>query len=116
MLIPKKLLLFVAVAGFCYLYLAPKRVAWFNGMMKKARLEAGGDREEASKDAVQERILKDVCPMADLEEYKPGAWSEFTAEDTVSVAITHDFFCDGQARKYLFRLRYGQVTEIIDLR
>lgn len=64
---------------------------------------------------VTARIIVDLCPRADLSDYKPMGWSDYFETDAISNSITHAFSCDGMHRKYLFRLRYGSISEIIDL-
>ncbi|MDQ3000052.1 MAG: hypothetical protein M3Y08_02145 [Fibrobacterota bacterium] len=65
---------------------------------------------------VQARIIVEICPTADLSEYRSKSWTDYNPQDEVASAITHTFTCDGVMRTFLFRLRYGLISEIIDLR
>lgn len=115
MRIPVNLLVFLAVAGVFYLVILPKKAAFTSGLLKS--MGAGPmSREDSVKTMVHARIIVDVCPMADLSEYRPVRWSEYGEVDPVTTQVIHEFTCDGDGRKFLFRLRNGLVTEIIDLR
>ncbi|MDB5105687.1 MAG: hypothetical protein JWP91_3376 [Fibrobacteres bacterium] len=115
MKIPMNLLVFVAVAGVFYLYILPKKNQYVSGLMKS--MGAGGpvSREDSVKAMVEARIIVDLCPRADLSEYRPRSWSDYGAVDDATSSIVHEFSCDGANRKFLFRLRYGSITEIVDL-
>ena len=115
MRIPVNLLVFLAVAGVFYLVILPKKAAFTANLMKS--MGAGHlSREDSVKTMVRARILVDICPMADLSEYHPLGWSDYGEVDATSSQVIHEFTCDAQNRKYLFRLRNGLVGEIIDLR
>ncbi|GEM_PF-3526759 len=115
MKIPMNLLVFLAIAGVFYLFILPKKNAFVSGLMKS--LGTGPvSREDSVKTMVEARILVDLCPRADLSEYRAKSWSDYSAEDEVTSSITHTFTCDDVAKKFLFRLRYGLITEIVDLR
>jgi hypothetical protein len=115
MKIPVNLLVFLAVAGVFYLVILPKKNAFVSDLMKS--MGAGNvSREDSVKAMVQARIIVDMCPIADLSEYRPGVWTDYIPHDEVSSAITHTFTCDGVMRKFMFRLRYGSISEIIDMR
>jgi hypothetical protein len=109
--IPIKLLLFLAVAGFFYLVLLPKRAALVSTLLRKKL-----SPEDSIHALVVEKILKEICPPQDLCEYKPTGWEAIYRPDNVTSAVNHEFTSDGARRKFLFRIRYGRVTEIIDLR
>jgi hypothetical protein len=115
MRIPLKLLLFVAGTGFFYGFILPKKAAFSFDLIKSFR---GGPRtgEDSAKALVEARIRAEVCPQANLSEYRPGSWSDYATTGPAEAMIIHRFTCDGQDRKFLFRLRYGVVSEIIDLR
>ncbi len=115
MRIPVKLLVFVLAGSLFYGFVLPKKAAYTHDLLKTFR---GGpvSPEDSAKALVEARVRADVCPQADLSEYRPLAWSDFAAAGPSDASITHRFKCDGQDREFLFRLRYGAVTEIIDLR
>lgn len=116
MRIPVKLLLFLAVTGFFYGFILPKKAAFSYELIKTFR---GGpvSGEDSVKAMVEARILADICPRADLSEYRPVGWSDYAAggEGEGEAMIIHRFSCDAQDRKFLFRVRHGVVSEIIDL-
>lgn len=117
MKIPVNLLVFLAVAGVFYLVILPQRTRFVSTLLKS--VGAGSvSREDTLKTMVEARILADLCPMADLSEYRKGAWSDYDPGLGAdgSASLTHAFQCNGQERKFLFRFRYGSITEIIDLR
>jgi hypothetical protein len=115
MRIPVNLLVFLAVAGVFYLYILPKKAAFTKNLLES--MGAGHvSREDSVKTMVKARILVDICPMADLSEYHPVQWSDYGEVDGTTSQVIHEFTCDAQNRKYLFRLRGGLVSEIIDLR
>jgi hypothetical protein len=109
------LLVFLAVAGVFYLVILPKKAAFTQNLIKGF---GGGavPREDSVKAMVSARVLVDICPVADLSEYRPVRWTDYFEEGATMASVTHEFTCDGNARKYLFRLRNGLVSEIIDLR
>jgi hypothetical protein len=114
MRIPLKLVAFLCATGLFYGFGLPKRAAFTHGLIKTFR---GGPvtREDSAKALVEARIRADICPQADLSEYRSVHWSEYTTVGPTEVSITHRFTCDAQNRKFLFRLRNGVVSEIIDL-
>lgn len=115
MKVPTRLIFFIALVLFIYLKVLPKHAHFMQDLIKKSGL-GKVSREDSVKDAVQARIMVDVCPAADLNEYKAGAWSDYSPENDIDAAITHEFTCDGNQRKFLFRLHRGIVNEIVDLR
>jgi hypothetical protein len=114
MRIPVKLLFFLAVAGFFYGFVLPKKAAFSYELIKTFR---GGpvSGEDSVKAMVEARIRADICPQADLSEYHPVGWSDYAAGGEGEAMIIHRFRCDAQDRKFLFRVRYGVVSEIVDL-
>lgn len=114
MKIPVNLLVFLAVAGTFYLVILPKRTQFVSALMISMGAKSVS-REDSAKAMVQARILVDLCPRADLSEYKAQGWTDYFETDGISNSITHAFSCDGTNRKFLFRLRYGSITEIIDM-
>ena len=115
MRIPVNLLVFLAVAGVFYLVILPKKTRFVANLMESMGVKSVS-REDSAKALVAARIMVDLCPRADLSEYKALGWSDYFENDKTSSSITHVFSCDGINRKYLFRLRYGSISEIIDLR
>lgn len=115
MRIPANLLVFLAVAGVFYGFILPKKAAFTHDLIRSF---GGGpvSREDSAKAMVEARVLVELCPKADLSEYRPGAWTDYAAESPEDASITHAFSCDGQDRKFLFRLHEGVITEIVDLR
>ena len=114
MKIPINLLVFVAVAGTFYLIILPKKTRFVSALMQSMGAKSGS-REDSVKAMVEARIIVDLCPRADLSEYRKQGWTDYFETDAISSSITHAFSCDGINRKYLFRLRYGSITEIIDM-
>jgi hypothetical protein len=115
MRIPVNLLVFLAVAGVFYLVILPKKAAFTSSLLKS--MGAGPvSREDSVKAMVEARIIVDMCPRADLSEYRSVGWSEYGEVDASTSQVIHAFTCDGTAMKYLFRLRGGFVSEIIDMR
>lgn len=115
MKIPVNLLVFLAIAGVFYLYILPKKSKFLSHFMESVGFHRMS-REDSVKTMVKARIIVDLCPAADLSEYRPSTWTDYHSEDDVNADITHSFTCDNESKKYLFRLRYGAVSEIIDLR
>jgi hypothetical protein len=115
MKIPINLLVFLAVAGVFYLVILPRRTQFVSNLMKSmgAGPVSGVDSLKA---LVEARVIADICPGSDLSEYRSRGWSDYGPVDEATSSITHSFTCDGAEKKYLFRLRYGNITEIVDLR
>jgi hypothetical protein len=111
--LPYKFLLFVAMGGFFYLFGLPKRVDFVSKLMKTNR---DTNREEIIKGLVEDRVREEICPISDLCEYRSIAWRDFQSEDSLSGAIIHEFYSNGNKQTYLFRMRYGTLSEIHDLR
>jgi hypothetical protein len=111
--LPYKLLIFVAMGGYFYLYGLPKRAKFVSLILREHR-EA--NREQTIKDLAEEKVRAEICPISDLCEYRPILWRDFQSEDSVSAAIVHEFYSNGNKQVYLFRMRYGVLTEIHDLR
>jgi hypothetical protein len=116
MKIPMNLLVFLAIAGAFYLFILPKRNRFVSGVMASLGVHQMS-REDSLKTMAQARILTDLCPKADLNEYHPGAWSEYHSDASgANSEITHSFYCDAEAKQYLFRVHAGVLSEIINLR
>src|SRR5882757_3195962 len=115
MKIPVNLLVFLAIAGVFYLVILPKKTKFVSRLMESMGVHSM-NRQDSVKTMVEARIIVDLCPRADLSEYRAVSWSEYHSDNDVDAEITHTFTCDQQMRQFLFRLRYGTVTEIIDLR
>ncbi len=115
MRIPINLTVFLAIAGASYLVLLPKRAAFSRDLISAF---GGGPRtrEDSLKATASARILADICPRADLSEYRPGAWTDYSSGGGGAASIVHAFACDAQSRKFLFRWQGGSLAEIIDLR
>lgn len=115
MRIPVNLLVFLTIGGVVYGVILPKKASFTHDLIRAFH---GGSvsREDSAKAMVEARILVDLCPKADLSEYRPGAWTDYYAESPEDASITHSFTCDAQDRKFLFRLHDGLITEIVDLR
>lgn len=115
MRIPANLAAFLAAAGVFYGVILPKKAAFAHGLM---RAFGGGpvSREDSAKAMVETRVLADICPRADLSEYRPEAWTDYAPDGPADASITHAFTCDGQKRKFLFRIHDGAIFEIVDLR
>jgi hypothetical protein len=111
--LPYKFLLFVAVGGFFYLFGLPKRIDFVSKLMKNNR---DTNREETIKGLVEDKVRGEICPISDLCEYRPIAWRDFQSEDSMSAAIVHEFYSNGNRQTYMFRMRYGALSEIHDLR
>lgn len=111
--LPTKLIVFTLVFGFFWIYLAPKRAELTTRIIrgkKAARLE------DSVRILVEVKIRKEICRFEDLCEYRPKAWERITRIDEHGAEAFHDFYMDGNLRKYLFRIRNGTVSEVIDLR
>lgn len=114
MKIPINLAVFTAVAGVFYLVILPKKTRFVSDLMKS--LGAGAiSAEDSTKAMVAARIVVDLCPRADLSEYRGRGWTDYYRVDEATTSITHAFTCDGSEKKFLFRFRYGSISEIIDL-
>ena len=115
MKIPINLVVFLAVAGVFYLVILPKKNAFVSDLLKS--VGAGpSSREDSVKAMIQARIIVDMCPAADLNEYRPKSWTDYNSQDEIASAITHTFTCDGVMGTFMFRLRYGSISQIINLR
>jgi hypothetical protein len=72
-------------------------------------------RQDSVQSVVENRIREVVCPAAELSEYRSGTWGDYDSVDPSTSTITHEFTCDGGKEKFLFRLRNGEFTEILNL-
>src|SRR4051812_47328043 len=111
-MVPAKLLLFVSVAGFAYLYVLPRRAAFVSSLLNLHT----ATRQDSLRTLAEAKIRTEICPASDMCEYKPIGWEAYADEDAFGASIIHEFFTDGNKRKFLFRERYGTISEIIDLR
>ena len=110
------LLVFLGIFFLFYTYGLQKKAKVFMSHFRMAKAMTEESRQDSVKSVVENRIHEDVCPMADLSEYRGHEWSDYGKVDEGTSTITHAFTCDGTERKYLFRIRNGIVTEIVDLR
>ena len=111
--IPFKLLIFLTMAGFFYLYGLPRKATLVSALLRDRRERSALD---SAKLLVQERIRAEICRYEDLCDYQPGSWEDFAVENRDTRSIVHSFMADETRRKFLFRIRAGRVSEIIDLR
>jgi hypothetical protein len=109
--IPYKALLFAALAGFFYLHGLPSRAAFVSTLLRDRRARSA---EDSARALVEEKVRRDICRFEDACEYQPVSWEDFAASGDGS-SLVHVFNTDGNRRKFLFRIRSGQVSEIIDL-
>lgn len=110
--LPTKLIVFVIVGGFFWIYLAPKRAELAKGIIRKKRMARF---EDSIQILVEEKIRKDICGWEDMCEYRPNSW-RISRTDATGAEAVHQFFADNSLRKYIFRIRNGAVSEVIDLR
>ena len=111
--IPVKLVVFTVVFAAFWIHLGPKRAELATRIIrgkKAARLE------DSVRHLVQEKIRREICRFEDLCEYRPQGWERISPIDAHSAEAFHNFYVDGNLRKYLFRVRHGSVSEAIDLR
>jgi hypothetical protein len=111
--IPTKLIVGVICFSFMWIYLGPKRADLAMRILGQKRALALGDSIRVK---VEDKIRGEICRIDDLCEYRPHRWGDARKLDAHGAEIDHDFFQDGALRKYLFRIRYGVVSEVIDLR
>ena len=110
------LLVFLGIFFLFYTYGLQKKGKVFMSHLKLARGMTEESRQDSVKSVVENRIREDVCPIADLSEYRGHDWSDYGKVDASTSTITHTFTCDAKERKFLFRIRDGIVSEIVDLR
>lgn len=111
--IPTKLIVFTLVFAFFWIYLAPKRSELAMSIFRKKK---AARLEDSVQILVETKIRKDICRWEDLCEYRPQSWERIAKIDAQSAEAFHNFYMDGNLRKYLFRVRNGSVSEVIDLR
>lgn len=111
--LPTKLIVFTIAFGFFWIHLAPKRAELATRILRKKR-EAG--LQDSVQAVVERKIRADICKWADLCEYRPSSWEPAVRIDGHGVQVAHAFYADGNLRRFLFRIRYGAVSEVIDLR
>lgn len=110
--LPTKFLLFVAVGGFFYLFGLPKRAQFVSHLLKSHRLE---NQSEKIKELAENRIRSEICSINDLCEYRALSWAIYPTDDSLTTSILHEFTTNGSKRKFLFRMRYGNLSEVIDM-
>lgn len=106
-------MVFTLVFAAFWIYLAPKRAELGTRIIRgkqSARLE------DSVRILVEVKIRKEICRFEDLCEYRPHTWGGISRTDADGAEAFHDFYMDGNLRKYLFRVRNGAVSEVIDLR
>jgi hypothetical protein len=111
--IPSKLIVFTVVFAAFWIHLGPKRADLATRIIRGKR---AARLEDSVRILVEAKIRKEICRYEDLCDYRPVAWERISRIDTHSAEAFHDFYMDGNLRKYLFRVRYGAVSEVIDLR
>jgi hypothetical protein len=107
-----KFLIFVAMGGFFYLYGLPQKAEFVSKLLRTARHE---NREDKLKGLAEERIRGEICSINDLCEYRPINWTLYPTEDSASTSLLHEFYTNGRKRTFLFRMRYGNLSEVIDM-
>lgn len=110
--VPFKLIVFALAFGFFWIHLAPKRAELVSSILRRKRMAVF---EDSIKVLVEERIRADICSWEDLCEYRPLAWEAVGRTDAHGAEAVHRFYTDGRLRKFLFRIRNGAVSEVIDL-
>jgi hypothetical protein len=111
--LPAKLIVFTLVFAIFWIYLAPKRAELATRIIRgkqAARLE------DSVRILVEGKIRREICRFEDLCDYRPKSWERIARIDANGAEAFHDFYMDGNLRKYLFRVRNGAVSEVIDLR
>lgn len=111
--IPTKLIVFTLVFAFFWIYLAPKRAELATKILRRKK---AARLEDSVQILVEAKIRKEICRYEDLCEYRPQSWQGIARIDDYSAEAFHNFYTDGNLRKYLFRVRNGAVSEVIDLR
>jgi hypothetical protein len=111
--LPNKMLMALVVGTLAWTWLAPKRAELVVKLLRKKR---DAHSEESARLLVMDKIRGEICPLNDLCDYRPAKWEGFHRADSVTASITHHFYQDGNLRRYLFRIRRGAVSEVIDLR
>lgn len=111
--LPTKLIVFAIAFGFCWIHLAPKRADLAARILRKKRADRLQDSVQM---LVEAKIRGDICRWADLCEYRPRSWEPVSRLDAHGAQVTHAFYADGNLRTFMFRIRYGSVSEVIDLR
>lgn len=111
--IPTKLIVGLICFAFVWIYLGPKRADLAMRILGQKRAMA---MEDSVKVLVGDKVRESICRVDDLCEYRPHRWGAAKKLDANGAEIEHDYFQDGELKKYLFRIRYGAVSEVIDLR
>ncbi len=101
------------MGGFVYLVGLPKRLQVATHFLHQERERL---REDSLKQLAEYKIEREICPVADLNVYRAESWRDFSRDDSVSASIIHEFTCDESSQTYLFRMRYGSLSEVINMR
>ena len=112
-IMPTKHIVFTNVFGFYSIYLAPKRADLATRILRKKRLDRLQDSVQM---LVERKIRADICRWTDPCEYRPKSWDAVARIDDHGSQVGHEFYADGSLRRFLFRIRYGAVNEVMDLR
>lgn len=111
--LPAKLIVFTLVFGAFWIYLAPKRADLATRILRKRNHDRLQDSVQL---LVEQKIREDICRWTDMCEYRPRSWEPVARIDEHGSQIHHEFYADGNLRRFLFRVRYGAVNEVVDLR
>jgi len=111
--IPFKLIVFAILFAFFYLYGLPRKAAFVNALLRDRRAQNALDSAKA---LVTDKVRGEICRFEDACFYEPVSWEDFAVENASSRSIIHTFKTEDGRRKFLFRIRSGRVSEIIDLR
>lgn len=111
--LPSKLIVFLIAFGFFWIYLGPKRAELAKKIIRGKRAAVF---EDSIKVLVESKIRENICSWNDMCSYRPHSWEGLRKVDDYSAEAVHQFFTDDQLRKFLFRVRHHEVSEVIDLR
>jgi hypothetical protein len=100
------------VGSLFYLYGLPKKANFVSQLLGTARNQS---REEKLKVLAEEKVRNEICPISDLCDYRPIHWTDFSSPDTASASIVHEFYADEKKMKFLFRMRHGNLDEVINM-
>ena len=117
--IPFRLILFLGVVFFLYRYVSSRRVQIASAVHRQFSVQFSA--EDSVRTLVRRKILAEICPADDLCDYRPVKWESFNSDSGSGygsepvLSVIHEFYADEARRKFLFRIRSGQVAEIIDM-
>lgn len=111
--LPTKLIVFTIVFACFWIFLAPKRAELATSIIRKKKM---GRFQDSIQVLIEEKIRKDICTWQDMCSYRSQSWDSIGKPDNYSAEVTHRFYTDDKLRKFLFRVRNGAVSEVIDLR